>query len=309
MNFMGTDKALILAHTFMDHVTLSDDVNVMLTPEFYTLKKEALPIQYSYQAKKIAPSLFEGLLEREGSYDYMVWKEEEEWVFLAYDMKMITVFLESKGFVLEHISKLFFAQQSVALFDKPVFIGEHAALIALDNTVVLVPSIALGDEEGSAEFDDHFTPKKGIGIERNHGTLLTVKQTSVLAVALSLFAMMFFVEGARYSNSINAGESQMETLLESYPELRSSYTRESIVSKYKTLDTHERKKRDLVKTVSKMIFEGVTLTTFDMDEKKFSASFTCKDTKVVQRLQALAKKNKLNASSLGSSNVKIEGVL
>ena len=120
MNFMGNNKELLLVYTGMKQVTVSDAVNVMLTPQFYTLKKETLPVRYAYQAKRIAPSLFDGLLEAGKHYDYMVWKEKEEWVFLAYDLEMITSFLESKGFALEHVSKIFFAQQSADLFDKPL---------------------------------------------------------------------------------------------------------------------------------------------------------------------------------------------
>jgi hypothetical protein len=59
---MGNNKDLLLVHSAMERVTLVESVNVMLTPQFYTLKKEALPVKYAYQAKKIAPSLFEGLL-------------------------------------------------------------------------------------------------------------------------------------------------------------------------------------------------------------------------------------------------------
>jgi len=81
----------------MPDVTLRETVNVMVTPQFYTLKKEALPVKYAYQAKKIAPSLFDGLLEEDGNYEYMVSKEEEDWVFIAYDIKKITDFLALKG--------------------------------------------------------------------------------------------------------------------------------------------------------------------------------------------------------------------
>ena len=60
MNFLENTKELLLAYPSMKQVTLSESVNVMLPPQFYTLKKEALPLRYAYQAKKIAPSLFEG---------------------------------------------------------------------------------------------------------------------------------------------------------------------------------------------------------------------------------------------------------
>ena len=308
---MGNNKELLLVHSAMQNVTLSDDVNVMLTPQFYTLKKEALPVSYAYQAKRIAPSLFDGLLEEGRKYDYMVWREEEEWVFLAYDLEMIRSFLERKGFALEHVSKLFFAQQSVGLLDKPLLVGENSALVSLDHTAVIIPRTALGEDEGAlSRFDNSFTPKKGVVLQGAYGSLFDVRQTAVLATVFGLFALMFFVEGWRYSNNAQADEAKVAELLEAYPSLSSKYTRDSIISKYKTLDARERKKREIIKTLSGMIFKGVTLTAFDMNEKMFQVAFSCKDAQVAKRLKALAKKNGLNISSVaGSNDVKIEGVL
>ena len=308
---MGNNKELLLVHSAMQNVTLSDDVNVMLTPQFYTLKKEALPVSYAYQAKRIAPSLFDGLLEEGRKYDYMVWREEEEWVFLAYDLEMIRSFLERKGFALEHVSKLFFAQQSVGLLDKPLVVGENSALVSLDHTAVIIPRTALGEDEGAlSRFDNSFTPKKGVVLQGAYGSLFDVRQTAVLATVFGLFALMFFVEGWRYSSNAQADEAKIAELLEAYPSLSSKYTRDSIISKYKTLDARERKKREIIKTLSGMIFKGVTLTAFDMNEKMFQVAFSCKDAQVAKRLKALAKKNGLNISSVaGSNDVKIEGVL
>ncbi len=311
MNFMANNKDLILAHTSMKQVTLSHAVNVMLPPQFYTLKKEALPIKYTYQAKKIAPSLFEGLLEEGKHYDYMVWKEGDEWIFLAYDLETIAAFLESKGFTLENVSKLFFAQQAVDLFDKPLFLGENEALVSLDHMVVVVPRGALTQDEGPAlVFDNSFTPKKGVVLPGAYGSVLSMKQASLLAAIFTLFALMFIVEGWRYSTNAKAGEAQMQELLEAYPSLQSKYTRDSIVAKYKTIDTAERKKREIIKTVSGMIFKGVTLTSLDIDTKMFKVQFSCKDAQVAKRVKALAKKNKLNTSAIaGSNDLKIEGAL
>lgn len=311
MNFMGNNKELLLVHSGMQRVTVSEDVNVMLTPQFYTLKKEALPLSYAYQAKKIAPSLFEGLLEEGRQYDYMVWKEEEEWVFLAYDLQRITAFLEAKGFALEHVSKLFFTQQVVDLLDTPLALGADTALVSLDHTAVLVPRSALGEEENiSWSIDKRFAPKKGVLLQGAYGSLLSVKQSVVLATVFGFFSLMFFVEGWRYSHDAKAGESQIEELLEAYPSLSSKYTRDSIISKYKTLDAMERKKREIIKALSAMIFKGVTLTSFAMDEKRFNVAFSCKDAQVAKRLKALAKENRFNISAVsGSNDLTIEGSL
>ncbi len=144
----------------------------------------------------------------------MVWREEEEWVFLAYDLKMITTFLESKGFALENVSKLFFTQQAVDLFDKPLFLGENEALVSLDHMVVVVPQAALAqDEKTPLSFDNSFTPKKGVMLQGAYGSVLSMKQASMLAAIFTLFALMFFVEGWRYGNNANTGEEQMQRIV------------------------------------------------------------------------------------------------
>ncbi|WP_223899033.1 hypothetical protein [Sulfurovum sp. TSL1] len=307
---MGNNKELLLVHPSMKPVSLTEAVNVMLPPQFYTLKKEVLPLRYAYQAKKIAPSLFEGLLEA-GDYEYMVWKEDEAWVFLAYDLEKIAAFLESKGFALEHVSKLFFAQQSVDLFETPLLLGEDDALVSLDGMVVVVPRGALADEHASSQvFDNRFTPKKGIVLSGAYGSVLSLKQASRLAAIFILFALMFFVEGSRYSDDSQAGEAKMQELLSAYPALQSTYTRESIMTKYKAIDTAERKKREIVKMVSGMIFKGVTLSSLEIDAKSYKIHFTCKDAQVAKRLTLLASKNNLKTSAVsGSHDLKIEGTL
>jgi len=82
------------------------------------------------------------------------------------------------------------------------------------------------------------------------------------------------------------------------------------MNKYKTIDTLEREKREIIKIVSGMIFQGVTLTSLEIDEKMFKVQFSCKDAQVAKRVKDLAKKNKFNTSSVtGSNDLKIEGVL
>jgi hypothetical protein len=54
----------------------------------------------------------------------------------------------------------------------------------------------------------------------------------------------------------------------------------------------------------------VTLTSLDIDEKKYIVQFSCKDAQVAKRVQSLAKKNKLNTSLIaGSHDLKMEGAL
>jgi len=307
---MGSNKELLLVHASMEHVSLSHSVNVMLTPQFYTLKKEELPVKYLYQAKRIAPSLFDGLLEEGRPYEYLVFKEEGSWAFIAYDVDKITEFLSTKGIKPEQVSKLFFAQQSLSSFTDPVLLGKKEALAALNDTVVIVPQAALEEETKSLTFNDSFTPKTGVTLQGAYGSLLSMKQAMSLAIVFTIFAGMFFVEGWRYGNDSKAADKEMQQLLEEYPSLQSNMQRKNIAAKYKTIDATERKKREVVKSLSGIIFKGVTLTSFALNEKGFKVQFSCSDAKVAKRLNELAKKEKLNTSKVaGSNDVQIKGTL
>lgn len=287
-----------------------DGVNIMVTPQFYTIKREELPVKYAYQAKRIAPSLFDGLVENLLDQKYFVTKENETWVFIAYDENKIKAFLESKGIKGLQVSKMYFAEQALDAFTAPVLLGESEALVNLHGTMTVVPQVALNPDEKSIRIDRSFSPKKGVSFEGRGKSIISTNESYTLAAIFVLFAMIYFVEGSRYDGDSEVQQEEMEQLIEAYPSLESSYTRESILSKYQTIDTKERKKRDVIKALSHMIFKGSTLTTLLVDDKKFQAQFACKDASVSKRLKELAKKEKFNTSKIANSNdVKIEGTL
>ena len=269
---------------------LSQSVNIMLTPQFYTLKKEKLPIKYAFQAKKIAASLFDSLLENPHSYDYFVYKEEDNWVFIAYKQEQIRTFLSSKGIEVENVGKIYFAQQSVNLFTKPVLLGQGNALVNIDKSVVVLPSVALDSDVKTLNFDDSFTPKNGIALEGSFNSFLTYNQALGVASLVTVFALIFFVEGWKYSSASDDIKIEVRELIEEYPALASQYTRQSVATKYKSIDTKERRKREMIKTLSGMIFKGVKVNTFSMNDKSFNVMFNCENVKVAKELKKLARK-------------------
>jgi len=295
----------------MKHVMKTHPVNVMLTPQFYTLKRESLPVKYAYQARRVAASLFEGLLEEGAEYQYFVYKEDDEWIFIAYDLEKIQSFLASKGLEAKQVSKIFFAQQSARSFSSPVLLGDSQALVNIDGTIVMVPQVALGEESSRVlRVNNSFTPLKGVVFDSAARSFLSQQQAISLAAVFLLFSVMFVVEGWRYGGDFDAQEAEMQELLAAYPSLESSYTRDSILDKYRGIDSLERKKRDTIKMLSHMIFKGSALTSFTIDDKKFQAQFTCKNDDAIKKLKELARKEKFNTSKMSDKKaLQIEGTL
>jgi len=317
---MTNNRELILVHANMHKMTLKKPINVMLTPQFYTVKKEALPIQYAYQAKKIAPSLFDGLLEDDSVHEYMVFKEkgedEDYWVFIAYASEKIVSFLEEKGIESRYVHKIYFAQQAVHDFEQaPLALGENEVLLVKDGTVVVAPRVVLGTETNLQEFKQTFTPKtSGISIKNsssNASSFITQTQALSLAAIFMLFAGIFIIEGLRYKSDSNSNTEEMNTLYEAHPGLQASYQREAILNKYSTIDQLERKKRDSINTASKMIFKGVTLTQIYVDKQKFYAQFSCSTVTISKRVKTLLEKRDKNHffTIKGEKNLTLEGAL
>jgi len=303
LSFLGSSKELVLVYRNMGQQSLSAPVNLLLTPQFYTLKKETLPLKYAFQAKKIAASLFDGLLDPAQKYEYMVYKEEDSWVFIAYDLQVISTFLQSKGIQAEQVAKIFFAQQSLSSFTAPVLLGEKDALLAIDDSVVLVPKSVLGEALQTLKIDESFTPKAGIALEGSFHSFISQKQAIGLATLFTLFALAFFIEGWRYGSESDEIKKEIAALLEAYPSLQSQYTRKSVAQKYKTIDRKERRKREMIKTLSGMIFKGVKVDSFKMNEKGFQIRFNCSDAKVAKRLRELSKKVGFNSVKTLTGNV------
>lgn len=309
---MGKNKDLLLVHSSMERVNLTKSVDIMLTPEFYTLKREELPVKYSYQAKKIAPSLFDGLLEDGREYEYAVFKEEDHWIFIAYDMERILAFLESKGIGISKIGKIYFAQQSIDEFVRPLPIGETKTLDVLNNTVVVIPRISGASNEAissTLKFDNSFTPSSGgVAAKGSSSNLVTQKQALMLATIFILFSGIFIVEGMRYSNS-NGNNKELAALYEEYPSLESTYTRQGIIDKYRDIDKIERKKRDIIRTLSRMIFKDTTLTKVEVNKQHFKAEYLCRTSEATNHVKDLAKKALFSTSSEENNKLIVEGTL
>jgi hypothetical protein len=291
----------------MEPVSPEHRVNVMLTPQFYTMKKEELPLKYRYQAKKIAPSLFDGLLDENGTYEYFVFKEEGQWVFIAYDPEKIRTFLHAKGISTEYLSKLFFVQQAAQAFSQPIALNEEESLVTIDGVVVQVPANILPEGSQPGSFSKIVLPKMGITLSAKGNQLIHKRETAVLSIIFLLFASIFFIEGWGYGQSLKVQSKEMQELMEAYPSLQSKMQRESISLKYRMIDSKERKKREIIKTLAAMIFKGVVLTAYHMDEKQFKVTFNCENAKVAKRVQSLAKQANFKVSSKDNNSVVIEG--
>ena len=307
---MGNSNRLLLAYRTMPSIDNNAEYEIMLSPQFYTLKREQLSVSYHHQAKKLAPSVLDNLLPADGNYEYYVFRDEDVWVFIAYDPEEIAKFLISKGLEAERVSKLYFAEQVTQLFSIPVSLGEDSVLSLAGDTATVVPKVLFSKETEYQNFSDSFRPTEGVSLSVGTHSIIGKKEAWIMSIILLLFALMFIVEGMRYQQVATAMQQEVDELLKDYPALQSQYARENIAQKYRKIDKKEREKREVLKGLSKLILPGVQLESLKMDGKNFTSMLKCPNEKSTLRVLSSAKERKYRVSRIGNENLlKIEGNL
>jgi len=292
----------------MSHIDSSRPFDIMLSPQFYILKREPLPIRFHFQARRLAPSVLESLLPSEGSYEYFVFQEKDAWVFIAYDPEEISEFLRDLGVDVEKISKVYFAQQAVERLTIPLSLDKNEALSSVQHTATVTPKTLFPPETTYQDFSPEFRPKKGKTFAGSTHSIIRQKDAWILSAIFVLFAIMFAAEGLRYRHTVLTMQKKVSNLLEGYPALQSRYARANIAKKYQQIDREERRKRETLKGLSHLMLPGVQLETLVLDGKHFSATLKSPDEKTVVRILSLAREKHFKAGRpSGQTLVKIEG--
>jgi len=241
----------------------------MLAPDLYTLKQEPLEIKFQHQAKKLAPSVLDELVERK-VYKYSAYKDEkgEGWVFVAYSPDEIVEILKQAGVDPSDVHNVYFAQQSASMFENPIELDAHSALGLINGIVTIMPKAFYG-ERRFLSFDESFRPNiKGVSLHlAQENAPIAPKDAIILASVFALLGMLFLFEGFGYSSSQSAQRESIDTLLADYPSLQSGYSRQSIAKKYQKRDDKERKKREYLKEISSVVRYGGVVEEITIDSK------------------------------------------
>ncbi len=284
----------------MEPVILKDSVDIILTPQFYTFLREDLDLRFAYQAKQIAPSLFDDYIDTSLEYQYHVYKCENLWCFFAYNIEEIDLFLESMGIEKHRVSKIHFAQQlEVELLD-PILLDDKNVLQSIDETVTLIPKrfMAEGVEYATLQ-TDKLKLKGGVTMGASLNSFVSLKETIILGSLLFLLGTTFIVEGNRIKGSIANEDAQLTAMIDENPKYGSSMLRESILEKYQPIDTIERAKRQAMKDISRLLSSKSQLKALTIDKDRVTANIVTQTKTISKQVKEHAKAKKMKISGAG----------
>jgi hypothetical protein len=308
LNLMGNSKKRVLVHKDMESITTVDSIDIILTPQFYTFLKEELGVKFSYQAKQIAPSLFDDYLDNTKEYQYHVYSCEGLWCFFAYSVDEITQFLETKGIKTHQINKIFFTQELYSYMENAIDLGDNLSIQSIEGVVTLLPKRLMDSKHNYSPLDlANISLKNGIALGSSYNAVVPLKQTVIITMLLTILGGVFMFEGNRIRGSIDDSLEKETMLLDKNSKLSSSRVRKSILGEYEPIDRVERVKRDSIKKISKLLSTQNILTKLIINNDKISATIKVKNHNAIKQIESQAKEFKIKKE--GNKLIKLEKIL
>ncbi len=283
----------------------STPIELILAPDLYLFKSEAIPVHSSYQAKKIAASLMEDLGSGEG-WVYEAIYDSKEWHIFAYDPKELLESLQRAGIKARDVAKIYFAQQFSDQLTKPLLLDQHL-LVSLNGIVTLLPLTHKQPPKDYLRLGSLKPPKKAFklrGVKAD--TLLSSKDALLLSAALMMLALAWGVTGLKYSHAAKALESSLQEQLKKQPTLSSSIARKNILLHYRQIDRLQRQIRQSTLNIAQLTGKDSNLQSLRITQKGYEAIISAKANRLKTLLQ-LAHDAGLSAKLKGG-RLKIEGV-
>jgi hypothetical protein len=270
------------------------------------MKREAIPLRFSFQARKLAPSVFH-TDPGESAVRYEVLPDGEGWLYFAYHPHEVIEALRKQGIDPQRIRRLYFAQQLADDLETPVRLeGGKEALVRLDGTVTLLP-LSLLPTPVERPADTLPRPSRFFRLPIHSETGFLGKKTiQVLLLAALLLSLSWLVEGIRYARAAQAAASRLNEALAAHPTLQSRLTRENIYAKYHRIDRTQRQFRETVRAIGSLVSKESKLDSLTLDPQGYRATLSVHPKKL-QTLETLAQDQGLGVASASGTTLKLKG--
>ncbi len=285
------------------------EFDVILSPQYYWVKKVALPVKKVSDARKLAESVFEGSLP-EGEYSYEVSKAADgDFILIAYDRKNIAEVIDTTFVEKAKVKHVYFAQFACRDLDSCCSIDETGSLVNLDNLLMHIPRNCT---DPKLSVDDYLQGKKLTGPQVKLGSLdvevVDRRTFALMATAAGLFLIALGIGYADYKHAASQLEEQKQALIQKYDLPPTTMQLESIRKRLlKTYKTQKRIREALYQLSGVTLPEHASVKNLDIDSKSADVAITLSKPEQAEALKSqFAQKFKVLDSSVDANTLHIK---
>ena len=272
MSFFNKSVGKIVFFTKNSPKYFTGEYSLILSPQFYWVKRVKLPVKSEFRAKKLAPSIFEGSLP-EGEkffYDVKFEKDRNTFIVIAYSKIHIYEEIRKKISPTAKIKGIYFAQYELGELKTCIAIDEEISLGNVDGLLIQVPAQCVQSEENVRKY----LPKvrlsnKKVKIDSLIDNEVDKKSFILYIVLMLIFLLSQLISYFAYSMDLSKFDDKKETLIREYKLPRTSFQLESIKKSLLKSYKEQKKIRDVLQKLDKVqLFDAKYI---DISIKRHSA--------------------------------------
>ncbi len=282
-----------------------DEVSdIIISPRFYWVKKQKLPVKYAYQARSYAPSAFDGLIPA-GEYKYLCKKCKDEFYLYAYDDVFIFEELLKLGLKAHQIGRIFFAQNEFSSIEQAIKVNENEVLALKDGMLIQIPAKLTSK---SMELRDFFKNNKlsNFFISLNKfNKIVDFKKAYLVSSLLFILLLFYSIELIGLNSIQNEQELKRESIQRTYKLPSTSMQTKALLRKYDKKLSLQQNIRERFYLLTKMpLKKGEFVSELKYENKKFNISLTLLSSHRVSKIEDYIKKH-FNLQNINKSKNKV----
>ena len=234
--------------TQSDNFDTEGDVNIILSPSLYWVKKVSLPIKKTKDVKPLLKSIFEDILP-DGTYSYSAYKGfDKDYFIFAYEDKKIIDLLESKNIKPSQVKHIYFAQSELYNISGAMKINKTQSIYVKDDIVVLLPCCWIKE---SGQLDISTLKLSNHHINLHHYTHIVDQKALYKIMAISIiFAFLMFVQYMLILQDIDHISDKKDNIFANYSLKPTTMQNISLLKEYQKTHTQQ---TNLRKYISKIL--------------------------------------------------------
>ena len=250
--------------------------NIIVSPEFYWIRKFEIPVKNVKQALEVLPTMFEDIVQTNTqNLSYQVQKIKEN-VFLAfaYDTKQIQEALKNANIPFSNVNNLYFAQNECKNINA-FAIDEQNYLYTKDAILVKVP---VGLVDNSIDLKDSLDAIELSSFKLNmkfYSTLISTKMYYTILIAFALLSLMNFIKYSSYTAEIKSLDTAITQSKQNSGLPASTLQINSIFKNYEKTILDQKKKREAIDYVisnKKLDLKSITVRSNEIELEYLSAN-------------------------------------
>lgn len=256
----------ILLYKNGNYKNIENRVDIILTPDFYWIKKVDIPITKERKIKTLAPSIFEDSLPSD-NFSYKVLKQNGIFFVIAYNMEDIEKEIEKNNLLVRNI---YFLQKEFENIDGCINIDEFFSLAKIDDIWVKIPKICSDNQKDIDEILDNLTlsnfkisyTKSGFDFDIDEKVLQNI---SILILIL-LIAQSITYFG--YKKEIANIQNEKNQILSRYSLPKTSIQLKSIERRLDRIKKDIESKKSVLEYVANIPIKDISLKYISLKDKK-----------------------------------------